>query len=64
MAKHSITNVSDGVRVLNSVPPLTLQPGETTEDVEISEDEIKAFATFGSFEVVKPKSAKAKPEDA
>jgi len=40
MAKHIVTNVSDGPRIINASPAILLRPGESTPDaVEISPEE-------------------------
>lgn len=39
-AKHVVTNTTDGPKVLNSLPPQILQPGQSTDGpVELSEAE-------------------------
>lgn len=63
MAAIKVTNVSDGPRLLNSIPPVLVQPGEMVE-AEVSEAEVKAFALFGNFEEAKPAKGKAKADDA
>lgn len=49
--KATITNNSGGPKVLNARPVVTLQDGETADDVEISEAELSAAATTGWFEI-------------
>lgn len=52
MAKHSVTNNSDGPRVLNSTPPIVLQAGESTDGpVEISDAELASAKAAGYFDL-------------
>lgn len=52
MAKHSVTNTSDGPRVLNSNPPMVLQPrASTDEPVEISDEELVFVKASGHFDI-------------
>lgn len=57
--KFTVTNTHSGPRVLNSVPVRVLQPGETVEDVEMTDAE-HAIAKAGEwFEFGKAAAAKA-----
>ena len=39
-AKHVVTNVTDGPKVLNAIPAIVLQPGQSTDGaVEMTEGE-------------------------
>lgn len=60
MAKHTIKNMTDGPKVLNAVPVIVLQAGETAE-VEIVDAEFDAAILSEWFEEAKP--AKAKPTE-
>jgi hypothetical protein len=51
MTKATATNVTDGPRVLNAQPIVTLQPGESTDgDVNISQPELDVAKGTGWFE--------------
>ncbi|BEV00081.1 hypothetical protein [Novosphingobium olei] len=52
MAKHIISNVSDGPKVVNAIPPFVLQAAEATpEPVEIDDAEIAVIKARDWFEV-------------
>jgi len=58
MTKATVTNVAEGPRVLNAVPIVTLQPGQSTDgDVDISQAELDVAKKTGWFEFGKPKPA-------
>lgn len=64
MAKHVVTNTSDGPKVLNSTPPTVLQAGASTDGpVEISDAELAIAKDHGWFEFGKAaaKEAETKP---
>lgn len=51
-SKHVFTNTSEGPRVLNSLPPVILQAGQSTDGaVEINEAELKSMKDVGHFEI-------------
>lgn len=61
MAKFNVKNLTDGPKVLNALPVITLQAGEETADpVEISDDEATSAAVSGWFELETVKPAKGK----
>lgn len=50
LVKHVVTNVSDGPKVLNSIPPGVLKAGDSTDDpVEMTEGEYAAAKATGWF---------------
>lgn len=58
MTKATVTNVTDGPRVLNAQPIVTLQPGESTDgDVNISQAELDVAKSTGWFDFGKTKPA-------
>jgi len=64
MAKQSVKNNSDGPRILNSTPPILLQPGQATDGpVEISDAEFKSMSGTGYFSFESDAPAKAKKAD-
>ena len=63
MAKVTVTNLTDGPKVLNSTPVMVLQSGETAEGVEISDAESESAQLSEWFKFDKPgKAAKADAE--
>ncbi|HKF95086.1 MAG TPA: hypothetical protein VKB96_10920 [Gammaproteobacteria bacterium] len=50
MAKYTLTNISNGPKVVNSTPPVTLQVGETRADLEINDDEALSQGGTGWFD--------------
>lgn len=50
IVKHVVTNITDGPKVLNSVTPGILAPGDSTDDpVELTEAECEAAKKTGWF---------------
>ena len=48
--KHVVTNITDGPKVLNSIPPGVLVAGDSTDDpVEMTEAEYEAAKATGWF---------------
>lgn len=59
MAKHIVTNVTNGPKVLNCTPPGLLAAGDSTDDpVEISDAEYVIAKETGWFKFAAPKAAK------
>lgn len=52
MATHNIKNISSGIRGFNAESGLVeIAPGQTAEDVEISDAELKSSGRTGWFEI-------------
>lgn len=57
MSKHTVTNETEGPKVLNSVPIILLGAGESTaEPVEMTDDELKVAKATGWFKFGTPKA--------
>lgn len=60
MTKATFTNVTDGPRVVNAVPIVTLQAGESTDgDIDISQAELDVAKGTGWFDFGKAAAKKA-----
>ncbi len=63
-AKHIVTNVSDGPKVLNALPVIVLQPGQSTDGaVEMTEAEHEAAKATEWFKFGAAARAAAKDDD-
>lgn len=63
IVKHVVVNVTDGPKVLNSIPPGVLAAGDSTDEpVEMTEAEFKVAEASGWFEFG-AKAAKAAAKD-
>lgn len=61
-SKHTVTNTSDGPKVLNSTPPTILQAGASTDGpVEISDAELAIAKEHGWFKLGGHKESETKP---
>lgn len=50
--KVKATNTSNGPRIFNSAPPVTLQAGQSTDgEVNITEAELTSMQFYGQFEI-------------
>jgi hypothetical protein len=60
-AKHVVTNITDGPKILNAIPVIMLQPGQATDGaVEMTEGE---FASAKATDWFKFGAAAAKAAD-
>lgn len=63
IVKHVVVNVTNGPKVLNSIPPGVLAAGDSTDEpVEMTEAEFKVAEASGWFEFG-AKAAKAVAKD-
>lgn len=62
--KHIVVNVSNGPKVLNSMPPGVLNAGDSTDEpVEMTEAEFKIAEATGWFEFGAKAAKEADPLD-
>jgi len=52
-AMHTVdaTNLADGPRMFNSIPPVSIPAGQSFQDLLISADELESMKRFGEFEI-------------
>lgn len=55
------TNTSDGPHMLNAIPPVRVEAGQSVQDVQMTKAEIESAKEFGVFEIKGAPHAKKAP---
>ncbi|MES3042677.1 hypothetical protein [Sphingomonas faeni] len=59
--KVDATNLADGPRMFNSIPPVSIPAGQSFQDLLITDGELESMKRFGEFEIKGGAPDKAEP---